>query len=405
MRSYKRLLLASTLLALPWFGCTAVAPKPTFDGAVVENSAYKVIVGFDLRDDVAPKAGILIRPGVPTNGSPESRVVLLPFETLPSYRQNGLVSTWGSTERCCTMLGYLASKNTTGSYVIPLSPVFDQEPDDPTSLPGQLYFLRRGLERKFVYKYDLGTTNLDNDISEVSSFALAPEAIAIATPPDAEWKEVVPGSTESPPHVGTNAVSRFYGVSAGSSGVKELQLRYALPLSASQQLGIKLGLQLLVTVGLPLIGLYFLRVSDPKRRQLRRIILTIGIILESGALLYVGWVAYSARSVDTTEAGLGALIFVVGAGLSFVVAYLSQHPSITSLAPPAGMVGTHVTIVGSNFGSSQGSSIVTFNGVVTAPTTWNETTIIAPVPPAATTGNVVVTVSGVASNGTLFTVA
>jgi len=62
-----------------------------------------------------------------------------------------------------------------------------------------------------------------------------------------------------------------------------------------------------------------------------------------------------------------------------------------------------VTITGTNFGSSQGTSTVKFNGTAGTPTSWSATTIVVPVPSGATTGNVVVTVSGVASNGVNFT--
>jgi hypothetical protein len=83
----------------------------------------------------------------------------------------------------------------------------------------------------------------------------------------------------------------------------------------------------------------------------------------------------------------------------------SPAPSITSLSPPTGVVGTMVTISGANFGSAQGSSSVTFNGTAaTAFGNWSNTTIAVTVPAGATTGNVVVTVNGVASNGVTFTV-
>src|SRR5215469_10812632 len=79
-------------------------------------------------------------------------------------------------------------------------------------------------------------------------------------------------------------------------------------------------------------------------------------------------------------------------------------PTISSLSPTSGAVGTSVTITGSNFGTSQGSSTVTFNGTSASITSWGSTSIKATVPSAATTGNVVVTVGGVASNGKNFTV-
>src|SRR5260370_38533461 len=79
-------------------------------------------------------------------------------------------------------------------------------------------------------------------------------------------------------------------------------------------------------------------------------------------------------------------------------------PSIARLNPVSGVVGTAVTISGANFGATQGTSTVTFNGIAATVTSWSSTSIVAPVPVGATTGNVVVTVGGVASNGVSFMV-
>src|SRR5260370_14922647 len=79
-------------------------------------------------------------------------------------------------------------------------------------------------------------------------------------------------------------------------------------------------------------------------------------------------------------------------------------PSISSLSPTSGVVGASVTITGTNFGATQGTSTVKFNGTTATPTSWSATSIVAPVPAGATTGNVVVTVNGQASNGVSFTV-
>ncbi len=99
------------------------------------------------------------------------------------------------------------------------------------------------------------------------------------------------------------------------------------------------------------------------------------------------------------------LVFVGGVSSNGVLFTITQPPSITSLSPNSGPVGTSVTIAGTNFGTSQGSSSVTFNGTPAPnPTSWSATSITVPVPSGATPGNVVVTVGGVASNGVIFTV-
>jgi RHS repeat-associated protein len=79
-------------------------------------------------------------------------------------------------------------------------------------------------------------------------------------------------------------------------------------------------------------------------------------------------------------------------------------PTVSSLSSSSGPVGIPLTITGTNFGASQGSSTVTFNGTSATPTGWSATTIVVPVPSGATTGNIVATVSGVVSSGTSFTV-
>ncbi|HTW57384.1 MAG TPA: IPT/TIG domain-containing protein [Terriglobales bacterium] len=79
-------------------------------------------------------------------------------------------------------------------------------------------------------------------------------------------------------------------------------------------------------------------------------------------------------------------------------------PSLDSLSPSSGVFGSAITITGTNFGTSQGSSTVTFNGQTASAVSWTPATIVAKVPSGATTGNVVVTVDGNASNGVNFTV-
>jgi Putative Ig domain/IPT/TIG domain len=84
----------------------------------------------------------------------------------------------------------------------------------------------------------------------------------------------------------------------------------------------------------------------------------------------------------------------------------SSTPAISNVSPSAGSAarGTIVTISGSNFGATAGASTVTFNGVAAKPTTWSATSIVVPVPGAAVSGNILVTVGGVGSNAALFTV-
>lgn len=89
---------------------------------------------------------------------------------------------------------------------------------------------------------------------------------------------------------------------------------------------------------------------------------------------------------------------------TIVLPLATPAPTVTTLTPATGAVGTSVVIAGTNFRAAQGTSRVTFNGVTSTPTVWSDTSITAPVPAGATSGPVVVTVGGQASNGVTFTV-
>jgi hypothetical protein len=118
------------------------------------------------------------------------------------------------------------------------------------------------------------------------------------------------------------------------------------------------------------------------------------------------WSATSIVVAVPNGATTGNIVVTVGGaasnGMTFTVTV--PGPSIASLSPTSGVVGTPVTITGANFGTTQGTSTVKFNGVTAAPTSWSATSIVVAVPNGATTGNIVVTVGGAASNGVSFTV-
>ena len=140
----------------------------------------------------------------------------------------------------------------------------------------------------------------------------------------------------------------------------------------------------------------------------------------SAAAPHAAAIAALVKSVDITQANSAISVFlsstaidIMGAGadrdsgagivMAFEAVQAATAPSITDLSPISGDVGTPVTISGKRFGATQDTSTVTFNGTAATPTSWSDTSIAVPVPAGATNGNVVVTVSGIASNGVLFT--
>jgi YD repeat-containing protein len=97
--------------------------------------------------------------------------------------------------------------------------------------------------------------------------------------------------------------------------------------------------------------------------------------------------------------GTASFYFTTGQGSTSLV------PNIATVTPVAGArAGASVTIDGTYFGTTQGSSTVTFNGTPATATTWNDVQIVVTVPSAASTGPLVVTVNGVSSNSVEYTI-
>ena len=78
-------------------------------------------------------------------------------------------------------------------------------------------------------------------------------------------------------------------------------------------------------------------------------------------------------------------------------------PVITSVNPPAAPIGGQVTINGSGFGSSQGTSTVQFNSIFASVTSWSDTSVTVTLPPSAVSGTVTLTEQGATSSAS-FTV-
>jgi hypothetical protein len=121
----------------------------------------------------------------------------------------------------------------------------------------------------------------------------------------------------------------------------------------------------------------------------------------TGAFSVTGGKVGAATSVMLTAGYLGAN---QGFGITVDPLTTSSVPSISSVSPTSAAIGAAITIAGANFGATQGTGTVTFNGVTAKATHWSSTSISVLVPSGASSGNVVVRVGGVASNAVAFTV-
>jgi hypothetical protein len=118
--------------------------------------------------------------------------------------------------------------------------------------------------------------------------------------------------------------------------------------------------------------------------------------------------ASTTKLVTKVPAGAttGPIVVTIGnnsvTGPEFIVE--EAAPTITSISPASGPVGTVVTINGTNFPTNTDEAVVTFNGVAAEITSINATKIVTQVPTGASTGNVAIIVNGKTITGPRFTV-
>jgi RHS repeat-associated protein len=93
------------------------------------------------------------------------------------------------------------------------------------------------------------------------------------------------------------------------------------------------------------------------------------------------------------------MLILTGAGRT-----LAQGPTITSISPGSGPVGSSVLIAGTNFSASQGGSTISLNGASASVVSWSSTNILAVVPSGATSGPFSITVNGQVANSSSYTV-
>lgn len=109
-----------------------------------------------------------------------------------------------------------------------------------------------------------------------------------------------------------------------------------------------------------------------------------------------------AGTADVTVFNPGS---VGGSSNPLIFNIIKPGPAIASVSPAGGLMGDTVTITGTRFGSSQGSSVVGFNNTQAKPSSWKDNSIVVKVPVGATTGPVVVsTSSGLSNTDMAFTV-
>jgi uncharacterized protein (TIGR03437 family) len=80
------------------------------------------------------------------------------------------------------------------------------------------------------------------------------------------------------------------------------------------------------------------------------------------------------------------------------VKFTIPAPQVNSISPATGLANTQVTVNGSGFQATKGSSTLLINGTSATTGTWSDSQITATIPAGAATGPVRVSVNNISSN-------
>jgi hypothetical protein len=306
-----------------------------FDYRDFYSDTQRLVLCFDLRDDVRPLSGLVIR----SNQSqvPEGHIVVLPFGSKSAVPNETLLTSSGNY-RDFTLIHYIVSERSGGTVGIGIVPIFDLSPPALYSLEdltGSLYLVRSGLERRFVYRYPTqGSGRASGSIvPNIPTDTL--DAVAVAIPEMAVRKEIRDGRTEIPNRLYNNKVAAFY---PANSAEATLQLRYEVPASLGQKLLLEYGVKAVAAILTPLLGLLFL---DPnKARRTKRIVLWGGAIVEIAVLVLVWRVALVMKGESEIKTTYDLVVVAVGALATVIVLWIkARAEQKPAPSPPPGGTG------------------------------------------------------------------
>ncbi|HEX8149816.1 MAG TPA: hypothetical protein VF591_21730 [Pyrinomonadaceae bacterium] len=282
-----------------------------------------MVLYFDLRDDRQPGAGVVINEK--SAQGVELRSLVLPFGSKSVKPNRALYSTSGSYEDV-TAINYILTPDSGGAKEIGIVPTFDPSPEGTYSLEelkGSLYFMRLGLERRFIYKYpDQRRSQIEWPAETQNSVVSTPEAIAVALPASADPRVIRSGKTEIPSRIWENKVAAFYPAARAQESA--LEIKYVIPPNSEQKLVLEYGVKAVAAILTPLLALFLLGSSENMQPRTRKIALVVGVLVEAAILIAVWRVAIIVRGDSALKTGLDLTIVLVGALFSGIVIWVKR---------------------------------------------------------------------------------
>lgn len=315
--------------------CERVVLRSGFDTRIFQSSNYPIVLGFDLRDDTNPQSGVWINEA---NGASQTthKLVLLPIETKGFDKDGRMIATWGNIPNCCTLLTYFGDTPISPGFGIALIPDLNTSEeaikiledgniarvfDELRESEGNIFFIRSGSERLFLYKYpdsvNFGSEPYKNFLSKYQSLGIASlDAVAVAIPGDADPRVLPQDRMLVPDPINTleteGAIIRWFPGSSVTANSEFIAIRYVLSLSQAQKDLVDALPALFAAVLTPLVGITLSAQKSTKKwvNWLTTISLILGILIELGIIGLIVWSA--AQGEFDSKAVINIFVAILG---------------------------------------------------------------------------------------------
>ncbi|EJC6860267.1 hypothetical protein P3438_22390 [Vibrio parahaemolyticus] len=280
------LLVIISLLLLS--ACDSESLDTSFNEKKFNNSKFDYFLAFDLASDSKPKAALIIK-----NSLPEGHYTAnLNIKSIKTKLNESLFSVVGEYENHL-LVDFDISKSAPKMSAISFIPVLKDVNDSVLKDYGykdNVYLLKRGLERTFVYNYNIA---LNDDLlnAKRSLQKIEPQSISVYLPEGARGIEIGRSrKTSSPEPIYIKDELYFYPYSAPSTGEDVLEIKYILKETPMQEIVVD-GLIKLILVLIPSgLALLLIQSGDILNPSLRKYGLyacgLLGLLSIGGLIVY-----------------------------------------------------------------------------------------------------------------------
>jgi len=314
--------------------CSQKQSLSEFDSTPFKDSPNKLTLCFDLRNDMSPKTGLILK--VDSQEAVKINMLALPFNSTNVSQRNEIFSTWGSYGST-TLVGFYTSPNIKGTYELAITPNWGPSPNEwnddihDLSSSTSIFFLRYGLIRHFIYKYPEKDSNRKQwlqNIAEVKNTDI--DGIAVTLPLDGTGREIKRTGKTTIPTPTIIGDTKIFPADSKLINEEMIYIKYELPPNKNQQLFVEQSIKFVVSIIPLFVQLAILLLRKPNQKRIGRILIWIFAGFQIIIICALIYLAYSNWQEPTFKALADLLTAIITGIFSGLIIWKEKNDSTVS---------------------------------------------------------------------------